>query len=123
MLFASHHKALLRLIGAGDCNVAFATLPENINDEDELLQAATEREQNNLVHVICFYRMLTAFWFRQYDEAACYRSRRVIGLLDIFRVFVEGLTGKCKCVCLLLSSTKQLCSCDILFGAHSLATG
>jgi hypothetical protein len=49
--------------------------------------------QKNLKDVICFYKMLSRFWFRQYDEAARFPSRRVIGFLDIYHVFFEGLVA------------------------------
>lgn len=76
-----------------DDTTPFALLPANINNEDELLEVATSREQQNLKDVICFYRLLTKFWFRQYDEASCCPSRRVIRFLDVYHKFYEGLTA------------------------------
>jgi hypothetical protein len=91
-LFVSHHVTVLKLMGVDD-TTPFALLPANINNEDELLEVATSREQQNLKDVICFYRLLTKFWFRQYDEASCYPSRSVIRFLDVYHKFYEGLTA------------------------------
>lgn len=89
-LFASHHKAVLKLIGV-DVKEAFALLPDNINSEDELIEV--NRGQKNLQDIISFYKLLNAFWFRQYDEAAKYPSRRVRGFLDVYHVFFEGIAA------------------------------
>ena len=91
-LFASHHEVVLKLIGA-DVEEAFKLLPDSINNADDLLEVATSTGQKNLQDVVSFYKLLTAFWFRQYDEVAKYPSRRVRGFLDVYHLFFEGISA------------------------------
>ena len=90
----SHQLTVLKLRGIDDSR-PFDLLPDDINNENDLLKDALSKGRQNLKDVIHFYRFVfSSFWFKQYDEVTKYPShRRVVRFLDIYHVFYEGLAA------------------------------
>eukprot|EP00804_Cyclotella_cryptica_P023452 CCRYP_012112-RA/>CCRYP_012112-RA protein AED:0.05 eAED:0.05 QI:1315/1/1/1/0.75/0.55/9/220/927 len=97
MLFhASLHCLVLKLMGKPDVDEAFAVLNGDITNEDDLLEFGLSTGQRTLVHYIYFFKLLVAYWFSRYDEAALMADLYGVHhmrFLDIYHVFYDGLTS------------------------------
>lgn len=88
---------LLTLMNIQDKSKAFALLNDNIYNEDELLDFCLKKEKLGVVHGIHLNRLILAYSFKRYDEAASmaklYNDRKVMRFLDTYAVLFEGLTA------------------------------
>ena len=95
MFHASLHCLVLKLMGKDD-NLVFAAVGMVISNEDELLQRAITTGKQTLVQYIYFFRMMLAYWFKDYETAA--QMSELYGkdhmrFMDIYYIFYEGLTA------------------------------
>lgn len=89
---------LLTLLNAQDITKPFVMLEAaDIQTEDDLLLFCTRTEKFGVVHAIHSNRLILAYFFKRYDEAAqmadLYHSRKMMRFLDVFVVLFEGLTS------------------------------
>lgn len=83
-------------MGKTDVGEAFTVLNGDITNEDELLERGISTGKRTLVQYIYLFKLLLAYWFAKYDEAA--QMADLYGMhhmrfLDIYHVFYEGLTS------------------------------
>ena len=95
MFHAPLHCLVLKLMGKDDRPV-FAAVSMVISDEDELLQRATTTGKHTLAQYIYFFRMMLAYWLKDYETAAQMSElygKDYMRFMDIYHVFYEGLTA------------------------------
>ena len=98
MYHVSLHCLVLKLMGENDVSPVFASLQAtmNISNEDELLRQSIEIGQDALIQFIYLCRLILAYWFQNYEDAAL--NAELYGndhmrFIDIYHVFYEGLTA------------------------------
>ena len=98
MYHVSLHCLVLKLMGDNDVSPVFATLQAvmNISNEDELLLKGSEIGQSALIQFIYLCRLILAYWFQNYEDAAL--NAELYGqdhmrFIDIYHVFYEGFTA------------------------------
>jgi len=96
----NNHQSILKLIGSESDKEALFYLLDNsgINNQDELLQHALSTKLPGPTQQVYFDKLLQAFWFKDYEEAADYavkydKTHQGMRFTDPFRTFYQCISA------------------------------